>query len=230
MDRVGDVSRCATLGEPYPTLTRRASPCRTGAGREPAHGTSAFRIAASPVFVAISAWLTFAGSPSSAQHVERTFYDAHGRVVATVQAAGNGGSRTRYVLDGASNRSERTRDAASSRAVQDQLRPGEGLLAGQHLRSADGRFAFVLQETDGNAVIYGPSGATWASSTSDGRSTVMSMQHDGNLVIYGPANEAVWASGTSGHPGAFLAMQNDGNLVIYDGWTALWASGTGGNY
>jgi hypothetical protein len=58
----------------------------------------------------------------------------------------------------------------------------------------------------------------------------MSMQHDGNLVIYGPANEAVWASGTSGHPGAFLAMQNDGNLVIYDGWTALWASGTGGNY
>lgn len=221
--------RCATRTRSSPAPTGRAFCSRLGDDRQPGLPTSVPKIATWPLGLALSAGLAFAALPSAGQQVERTFYDAHGRVIATVKAPANGGSRTRYVLDGVSNRSARTQDAMPARAVQDQLRSGESLLAGQHLRSADGRFAFIVQEIDGNSVIYGPSGALWSSNTAGGLSTVMSMQHDGNLVIRGPANEVVWASGTAGHPGAFLAMQSDGNLVIYEGWTALWASGTGGH-
>ena len=220
---------CATRPRSYPAQTGRASSAKPADDRRLGLLKCAPKIITWPLGLALSACLAFAAFPSAGQQVERTFYDAHGRVIATVKAPANGGSRTLYVLDGVSNRSARTQDAMPARAVQDQLRSGESLLAGQHLRSADGRFAFIVQEIDGNSVIYGPSGALWSSNTAGGLSTVMSMQHDGNLVIRGPANEVVWASGTAGHPGAFLAMQSDGNLVIYEGWTALWASGTGGH-
>ncbi len=163
-------------------------------------------------------------SSAAAQTTQTYFYDGHGRLQATTNAPANGGSRVRYGMDAANNRSSRDSDAIPGRVVPDQLRPWENLLPGQALQSPDGRFVFVLQ-IDGNAVIYGlPIG--WSTNTAGGRSTVMAMQSDGNLVIRGPANELIWNSGTSGHPGAKLVMQNDGNLVIYDGATGVWSSGT----
>ncbi len=165
-----------------------------------------------------------------AQQIQTYFYDTHGRLQATTTAHSNSGSRTLYGLDSAENRTSKTTDNAGTRAAPDQLAAGETLLPGQRLVSSDGRFVFVLQEGDGNAVIYGPTGALWGSNTAAGRSTVLAMQHDGNVVIRGPSNEAVWDTGTSGRPGARLLIQNDGNLVIYvNGWTAVWASGTGGH-
>ena len=182
---------------------------------------SAFSIA---VFAALSAGAV------KAQQVQSYFYDAQGRLQATTTAHPNSGSRTLYGLDSADNRTNKFTENAGIRGAADQLMSGETLLPGQRLTSSDGRFFFLFQETDGNIVIYGPSGPLWAGSTTAGRSTLIAMQHDGNVVLRGPANEVVWETGTAGHPGARLLMQNDGNLVIYiNGWTPVWASGSGGH-
>ncbi len=167
-------------------------------------------------------------SQAGAQVNQTYFYDVHGRLQATTVAPANGGVRVLYGLDAADNRSSRNSEIMANRAVQDELRPWENLLPAQALVSLDGRFAFRLQ-SDGAAVIYGPSGPLWSTNTVSGRSTVLAMQADGNLVIRGPANEAVWDSGTSGHPGAVLVMHNDGNLIIDSGGVAVWQSGTGGH-
>lgn len=110
----------------------------------------------------------------------------------------------------------------------DQLQPTEGLLVGQSIRSADGRFTIVLQ-TDGNLVLYANGRIPlWASNTA-GHPEVWDvvMQGDGNLVIYDTHQRPLWASNTSGQPGAHLIAQNDGNLVIYDSANRpLWASNT----
>lgn len=166
------------------------------------------------------------GASAHAQQTDTYFYDVQGRLVATTKAPPNGGYRTRYGLDAADNRNGRVTEPAAARTTTDQLLPGQDLLPGQKLTSADDRFIFVLQAGDSNAVIYGPSGALWSSNTANGRGTVLSLQADGNLVMRGPANEPIWQSGTGSHPGARLVMQTDGNLVIYDGWTAIWHTGT----
>lgn len=166
------------------------------------------------------------GTSAQAQQTDTYFYDVQGRLVATTKAPPNGGYRTRYGLDAADNRNGRITEATNVRTTNDQLLFGQDLLPGQKLVSADGRFIFLLQAGDSNAVIYGPSGALWSTNTSNGRGTVLSLQADGNLVMRGPSNELIWDSGTGGHPGARLVMQNDGNLVIYDGWTAVWHTGT----
>ncbi len=109
----------------------------------------------------------------------------------------------------------------------DRLLPGQGLMPGSSLYSADQRFTFTMQAEDGNLVLYGPQRqALWASNTA-GRTDIFDaiMQTDGNLVLYNGFNQAEWASNTSGKPGAWLVVQNDGNVVIYN--TAnqpLWAT------
>lgn len=165
-----------------------------------------------------------------AQQTQTYFYDVHGRLTATTRAPANGGYRTLYGLDATDNRSARNAEPASARTAGDMLQAGQDLLPNQRLVSGDGRFVFILQAGDSNAVVYGPSGALlWSSGTSNGQGTVLRMQTDGNLVLIGAADEPVWNSGTFDHPGARLVMQNDGNLVIYAGATALWQSNTGGH-
>ncbi|MFJ9690852.1 hypothetical protein [Kitasatospora sp. NPDC101183] len=81
-------------------------------------------------------------------------------------------------------------------------------------------------QTDGNLVIYTPSGAPrWATNTFDSTSHLV-MQTDGNLVIHAAGGAPVWASNTYA-PGAVAHFQTDGNLVIYgpNNGPALWASG-----
>ena len=100
---------------------------------------------------------------------------------------------------------------------------------GSFLQSADGRWRAVMQG-DGNLVIYGPSGAIWASNT-NGVGTPsfrLVMQSDGNLVVY-DADRATWATSTNGRGvGPYtLVMQDDANLVLYDSrQTPTWDSGT----
>lgn len=83
------------------------------------------------------------------------------------------------------------------------------------LRSSNGKYRAIFQ-TDGNFVVYGPSGAIWQSHTS-GRGHTLAMQSDGNVVIYTAKGSAVWNTRTvsRGYAWQQLAMQGDGNLVLY---------------
>lgn len=102
------------------------------------------------------------------------------------------------------------------------------LLPGQSLLTPDGKYRMVLQP-DGNLVVYSPTKALWASSTSGKSVMLLAMQPDGNLVLYDTSGTAIWTSKTSGNGLSTLAMQPDGNLVLYraDG-KALWNTATSG--
>ncbi|MGO9903657.1 MAG: hypothetical protein ACLP0J_29230 [Solirubrobacteraceae bacterium] len=80
--------------------------------------------------------------------------------------------------------------------------------------------------------MYSPYRALWASGTNGRATTSTVMQGDGNLVIYGYTGAIWATGTGPGHPGAWLNMQNDGNLVIYwyngAGLVPIWASGTNG--
>jgi surface antigen len=117
-----------------------------------------------------------------------------------------------------------------SSSVSNTLSNDGRLLAARNefLRSADGRYRFVMQQ-DSNLVLYGPSGRPlWASNTVGRGAKEARMQGDGNLVIYNAAEKPIWASNTPRHYNAHLVVQNDGNVVIYEGSTPLWATGTDG--
>ena len=90
------------------------------------------------------------------------------------------------------------------------LAPGQRLYSDQRVYSSNGSY-YLTHQSDGNLVLYGPSGPVWASMyTAPGGYT--EMQTDGNLVSYAPG--PYWAT-MSSSSGAWLAVQNDGNLVIY---------------
>lgn len=102
------------------------------------------------------------------------------------------------------------------------------LKRGGHIRSQDGRYSLELQASDGNLVLYGPSGrAIWAMHRPSAQFLVM--QPDANLVQYGASGPATWASNTWGSGAGYFVVQNDGNMVLYrnDG-RPVWASGTAG--
>lgn len=168
---------------------------------------------------------------AAGQQQAHYFYDAHGRLVATTSAStgAGAGAYVRYGLDAAGNRTSVNASATAGRAANDRLQSGESLYPGQFLASADGRFIFVLQH-DGHAVVYGPSGYLWGTGIANGQGMLLTMQNDGNACLRDPAMsaQAIWCSG-SVSPGAALIMQSDGNLVVQNGWTVLWASGTGGH-
>lgn len=106
------------------------------------------------------------------------------------------------------------------------LANGQCLGRGSDIWSPDGQYRFIHQ-TDGNLVIYGPSGVVWAAST-NGPTTGLCMQGDGNLVLYN-GGTARWASNTGGGSATYLQMQSDGNLVLFTSPTsASWSTGTGG--
>ncbi|KQY60472.1 hypothetical protein ASD11_13585 [Aeromicrobium sp. Root495] len=110
-----------------------------------------------------------------------------------------------------------------------QLVAGQTLKADRGIRSGNGAYRLV-QQGDGNLVVYKGSAATW-SARSNGDDRWASMQSDGNFVVYaGPSSsaKAVWSSATQGAAGSRVVMQNDGNLVVYSaGNVAMWSSGTG---
>ncbi len=100
------------------------------------------------------------------------------------------------------------------------------LTRGQELYSLDRRFRFVHQ-TDGNVVLYGPSGAMWQTNTPGRATTTLGMQSDGNMVLYN-GGTPIWSSGTNGGNTSHLNIQDDGNAVIYSSTGARWATNTGG--
>lgn len=105
------------------------------------------------------------------------------------------------------------------------LGTGQSLPAGGWITSSDGRDKAVMQ-TDGNLVVYGPTGPLWASGTFTGNGSVLVVQTDGNAVVYAPGRGPVWATGTVPSTGSRLVLQTDGSLVVLDGsGRTLWKNG-----
>jgi D-alanyl-D-alanine carboxypeptidase len=98
-------------------------------------------------------------------------------------------------------------------------RAADDIVWGGTLQAGDARWSqnsqiVLLMQDDGNLVLYGPSGAVWATGT-QGAGNAATMQEDGNLVVYSHYGIPLWDSHTWGNPGAFLKVQDDGKLVIY---------------
>lgn len=107
------------------------------------------------------------------------------------------------------------------------LSAGQQLLVGERLTSPNGRTYLVLQ-SDGNLVMYGPSGAAnWNTGTVGKGGVRLVMQGDGNLVLYTAGNLPVWHIGANGLGGTGVHQQDDGNLVVYTATGGVvWQSGT----
>jgi|GEM_PF-829130 len=99
--------------------------------------------------------------------------------------------------------------------VSKQLYPTNNLFVGQSLDTADRKYHLRLQ-SDGNLVLYSPTGAIWQSGTVGKAAAFLAMQGDGNLVLYDATGKALWTSGTSGRGTSSLVIQQDGNLVLYN--------------
>jgi hypothetical protein len=107
------------------------------------------------------------------------------------------------------------------------LAVGGALNEGQALGSTNGLY-YALLQTDGNFVVYGPTGALWSDHIKDffGPNHLL-FQSDGNLVAYLWNNYPLWATSTQGTGAAYLIMQDDGNLVMYtSNNTPVWATNT----
>jgi len=98
----------------------------------------------------------------------------------------------------------------------------------QFIRSADGRY-FLMAQTDGNIVLYGPGyHVLWTTGTGGHPGgAYITVQTDGNVVVYSATSAPLWWTGTNNT--ATLWLQNDGNLVGRSSAnTATWWTGTGG--
>jgi len=88
------------------------------------------------------------------------------------------------------------------------------LRAGEVLVSPSGQYTLAMQ-TDGNLVLYGPSGWTWQTNTRGSGAVRLAIQTDGNLVLYTSSDYPAWIAGTRGSGLNQLKLQDDGNLVGY---------------
>jgi hypothetical protein len=102
--------------------------------------------------------------------------------------------------------------------------PKPELLPGQQITSGNGAYRLIMQQSDGNLVEYGPSGAIWATGP-QGSGQWAYLQNDGDLVVFSASGSVVWQSHNAGPVGVgyTLSLQNDGNLVIYSPTGVLWA-------
>jgi hypothetical protein len=96
------------------------------------------------------------------------------------------------------------------------LAMGQRMPCGYALVSPDGRYNLQMQCSDGNLVVYGPTGPVWDSATYPNPGAFLVMQNDGNLVIYRSNGTPIWNRPWGGWvPGSYLELQNDSNLVVY---------------
>jgi hypothetical protein len=126
--------------------------------------------------------------------------------------------------------------ALATPLLSDRLSATGATVLGQNqfLRSADGRY-FLLLQSDGNLVLYGPGyHILWNSKTSGDPATQLIMQNDGNVALYNQSlSVSYFNTVTHGDPATQLVLQSDGNLVLYNqtltqyfwtvpGWTQGW--------
>ena len=106
------------------------------------------------------------------------------------------------------------------------LKPGQSLTRGQNIISTD-RHSVMHMSFDGSIEIWTNFKRTWSSNTNGSGADRVVNQTDGNLVLYKgnqavwASNTYAPASG-----GGNLTLQSDGNLVLYQNTSAIWASNT----
>ncbi|MCW2530234.1 MAG: mannose-specific lectin-like [Pseudonocardiales bacterium] len=88
----------------------------------------------------------------------------------------------------------------------------------------------LLQQTDGNLVLYASGRAIWQTGTYGNPNAHTVVQGDGNLVTYSGTGRVLWQSQTAGtNPGnhqVTLTMQSDRNVVLYVIGPAVWQTHT----
>lgn len=92
------------------------------------------------------------------------------------------------------------------------LASGEILYANQYKTSPNGAY-YLIYQTDGNLVLYGPAGAILATMTF-GTPGGTYMNPDGNVQVFNAGPVLVWQSGTSGNPGAQLRVLDSGRVAL----------------
>lgn len=115
--------------------------------------------------------------------------------------------------------------AAQASGVSSTLAVGATLHAGQRLSSPGGAWSLAMQ-TDGNLVLYGPTGPRWQSGTAERHADHLVMQADGNLVLYTAGGTSVWQANCPHVAGAQLVLGADGHArLITTNAIPLWDDG-----
>jgi hypothetical protein len=98
----------------------------------------------------------------------------------------------------------------------DRLLPGQGLLPGDSIQSANGTKLSLT--SDGNLVLADTGNtASWNSSTGSHQADICGaiLQIDGNFVIYDIKRKPLWASNTQKNLASYLVVE-DRRFVIYN--------------
>ena len=130
---------------------------------------------------------------------------------------------------------------SAAATVPNTLYPGQSLLPGQFLQSSSGRYRLIDQR-DGNLVLYDRTVTIWATHTKTGYRLFMpTAKADPGfaLGLYSAAGTPVWFA--TGCDYCFpsegfhkFVVQNDGNAVLYVlnervlGWSPAWDTLHGG--
>ena len=84
----------------------------------------------------------------------------------------------------------------------------------------------VLRLSNGELQLFTNFRKVWSSKTSGDVEARLINQSDGNLVLYGGKGNVLWASNSDrGTPGT-LSIQTDGNVVMYSAGSAIWQTAT----
>lgn len=109
---------------------------------------------------------------------------------------------------------------------------GQQIYRGGSIKSPNGRFRTVLEDSSGNLVLYSMTGGglssgsfvLWSTNSSAFR---LVMQNDGDLVLYDEIETPLWSSKTDydGDGGEYAICQDDGNFAVYaTNDTLLWST------
>jgi cell wall-associated NlpC family hydrolase len=115
---------------------------------------------------------------------------------------------------------------AHAASIGSQLGAISTLGSGSSISSPGGTYRLDMQ-WDGNLVEYGRYGPVWATHTHS-QGAYLVNQGDGNLVVYNASGVALWASGTDGQGLVNLVIQDNGNVVDYKGNSPIWSTYTSG--